>query len=85
MTNNNEPIVSAMQETWKERLIQERNELYAKIEILRKTVANFPNSISNNQRQLLRDQLEIMTDLLCILEARISSMYLAQCIWGTRL
>jgi hypothetical protein len=76
MTNNNEPIVPAMQETWKERLIQERNELYAKIEILRKTVANFPNNISSNQRQLLRDQLEIMTDLLCILEARISSMYL---------
>jgi hypothetical protein len=76
MTNNNEPIVSGLQETWKELLIQERNELYAKVEILRKTVANFPNNISSNQRQLLRDQLETMTDLLCILEARISSMYL---------
>jgi hypothetical protein len=75
MTNNNEPIVLGLQETWEERLIQDRNELYAKIEILRKTVANFPNNISNNQRQLLRDQLKIMTDLLCILEARISSMY----------
>jgi hypothetical protein len=76
MSNNNEPIVSAVQETWKERLIQERNDLYTKIEILRKTVCSFPTDVTGNQKTYLRRQLETMTDLLCILEARISSMYL---------
>ena len=61
-----------IQQTWVDRLLDERNELYEKISALRNMVNNFHPDVSPMQRAYLKEQVCIMTDYLAILEKRIT-------------